>query len=180
MTTGGREAMMPAEARASDDSALIFSPIIRRARSTADRLPSASARLPPVFCWMAMTMVKKRNSEVGIRPYIFSNACSRVRPTPRPSTNVWNSGPSGAGLSRAMILKHSWTGRPDLMPRTITSTALGNSSENFFIRDLPRKPTTQRGRPRPKISAIPTTTRIGKPKISAPRPVASPTTAEMM
>ena len=50
ITAGGRLAMMPADASASDDRALIFSPIIRRARSTADRLPSASARLPPVFC----------------------------------------------------------------------------------------------------------------------------------
>ena len=41
--------MMKAEVVASDDSALIFSRISLRARSTAERLPSASARLPPVF-----------------------------------------------------------------------------------------------------------------------------------
>jgi hypothetical protein len=56
ITAGGSEPMMPAEAVASDDRALIFSPIILRARSTTERLFSASARLPPVFCWMAMTM----------------------------------------------------------------------------------------------------------------------------
>ena len=57
--------MINAEAVASDDSALIFSRISLRERSTVDRLASASARLPPVFCWMAMTMAKKRSFRGG-------------------------------------------------------------------------------------------------------------------
>ena len=49
-TPGGRQPMMNAEVTASADSALIFSFISLRARSTVERLPRASARLPPVFC----------------------------------------------------------------------------------------------------------------------------------
>ena len=39
--------------------ALILPPIFLRSRSTRDRLPSASERLPPDFCWIPMTMAKK-------------------------------------------------------------------------------------------------------------------------
>ena len=46
--------MMPAEALASCDIAWIFAFIFLRSRSTRDRLPSASARLPPAFCWIAI------------------------------------------------------------------------------------------------------------------------------
>ena len=66
--------MMLADAFASDDMACTLSRILRRSRSTRERLARVSARLPPVFCWMAMTMVKKRSSLVGIRSYILSNA----------------------------------------------------------------------------------------------------------
>ena len=59
---GGSEPMMKAEATASPDIALIFSFISLRARSTVERLLSASARLPPVFCWIDRTMAKKRTS----------------------------------------------------------------------------------------------------------------------
>ena len=66
--------MIIAEAVASDDSALIFSRISLRARSTVERLLSASARLPPVLCWMFMTMEKNRSSVVGMRSCSFSSA----------------------------------------------------------------------------------------------------------
>ena len=57
---------------AQDDEWKVIEP--KRARSTADRLPSASARLPPVFCCTFITMAKKRSSAVGMRSYIFSSA----------------------------------------------------------------------------------------------------------
>ena len=73
---------MKAEATASPDRALIFSRISFRARMTVERLPSASARLPPVFCWMARTMPKKRTSWAGMRSYIRSMAWSMETPMP--------------------------------------------------------------------------------------------------
>jgi hypothetical protein len=59
--------MMLADALASIDIAWIFSFIFLRSRSTLERLPSASARLPPDFCWIAITMPKKLASGSGIR-----------------------------------------------------------------------------------------------------------------
>ena len=47
ITTGGSEPMMPAEALASDDIALILPSRRLRSRSTKARLASASDRLPP-------------------------------------------------------------------------------------------------------------------------------------
>src|SRR5829696_6607650 len=47
--------MIAAEALASMLIALILPAILRRSRSTRDRLPSASERLPPAFCWIAIT-----------------------------------------------------------------------------------------------------------------------------
>ena len=141
--------MIIAEAIASDDRALTFSRISLRARRMAERLASASARLPPVFCWMASTTVKNRSSGVGMRSNIFSRPWSIGSPMDRLSTRRWNSGPSGAGLSRAMMRRQSLTGRPDLMPRTMMSMASEKAAVNFLVRRLARKPTTQRGRPRP-------------------------------
>jgi hypothetical protein len=46
----GKAAMMLAEALASIDIALIFAFMRLRSRNTRERLPSASARLPPAFC----------------------------------------------------------------------------------------------------------------------------------
>ena len=51
--------MITADALASIDMAWILAFIFLRSRSTRDRLPSASDRLPPAFCWIAMTMPKK-------------------------------------------------------------------------------------------------------------------------
>ena len=58
---------MPAEALASVDIAWILPFIFLRSRSTWERLPSASERLPPAFCWMVMTMAKKFTSGSGMR-----------------------------------------------------------------------------------------------------------------
>ena len=58
---------MPAEAFASIDIAWILAFIFLRSRSTCDRLPSASDRLPPAFCWIAITMPKKFASGSGMR-----------------------------------------------------------------------------------------------------------------
>ena len=51
--------MIAPEAFASIDMAWIFAFIFLRSRSTRERLPSASDRLPPLFCWMKITMPKK-------------------------------------------------------------------------------------------------------------------------
>ena len=56
MTTSGSEPMIAAEALASLLMRLILPFIFLRSRSTRERLPSASERLPPAFCWMATTM----------------------------------------------------------------------------------------------------------------------------
>ena len=59
--------MIDAEAFASIDIAWILAFIFLRSRSTRDRLPSASERLPPAFCWIEMTMPKKLASGSGMR-----------------------------------------------------------------------------------------------------------------
>ena len=55
-----------------------------------------------------------------------------------------------------MIAKHSFSGRPDFMPRTTMSTALGSSRVNFVCRRTTSLFTNQRGTPntpmRPTIS----------------------------
>src|SRR5215204_3075980 len=66
-TVNGRQAMIAAEALASMLIALILPAILRRSRSTRDRLPSASERLPPALCWIAITMPKKFASATGTR-----------------------------------------------------------------------------------------------------------------
>src|SRR6476661_8226124 len=58
---------MPAEALASCDMAWIFALIFLRSRSTFERFPSASERLPPAFCWIATTIPKKLASGSGVR-----------------------------------------------------------------------------------------------------------------
>ena len=83
MTIGGNEPMMPADALASIDMAWIFSAIFLRSRSTLDRLPSASDRLPPDFCWIAITMPKKFASGTGIRSY------SRAQASPSGMPIAW-------------------------------------------------------------------------------------------
>ncbi|MNL79479.1 hypothetical protein D3C87_2060930 [compost metagenome] len=59
--------MMAAEALASIDTAWILSRILRRSRRTRERFASVSERLPPVFCWIAITMPKKFASAQGMR-----------------------------------------------------------------------------------------------------------------
>ena len=142
--------MIIAEAFASDDRAPIFSRIIFRARSTADRFDSASARLPPDFCWISRTVAKKFSSGSGIRSTIFFIPSSIDTPIDWSSTRRANSGPIGSGDSRAMIFRHSFSGRPDFTPRTMMSSALANSAVNFFCRPLQRMPRNQRGMPRPE------------------------------
>jgi tight adherence protein B len=59
--------VIAADAFASIDMACIFPFIFLRSRSTRERLPSASDRLPPDFCWIEITMPKKLASGSGIR-----------------------------------------------------------------------------------------------------------------
>jgi hypothetical protein len=59
--------MMPAEDFASALMARILASIFLRSRSTLERLPSASERLPPERDWMMMTMAKKFASASGMR-----------------------------------------------------------------------------------------------------------------
>ena len=64
---GSRRApMIAAEAFASIDMATILAFIFLRSRSTFERLPSASERLPPALVWMAITMPKKFASGRGM------------------------------------------------------------------------------------------------------------------
>ena len=53
-TQGGNAPMIDADALASIDMAWIFAFIFLRSRSTRERLPSASDRLPPARCCMEM------------------------------------------------------------------------------------------------------------------------------
>src|SRR3954463_15779379 len=66
-----------------------------------------------------------------------------------------NSERSGSGASAATTLIDSNSGRPALMPRTITSTASGSAFRNLASRRLFRKPSAQRGRPKPPAKASP-------------------------
>ena len=66
MTAIGNAPMIDADALASVDIAWIFAFIFLRSRSTRDRLPSASDRLPPARCWMKITMPKKLASGTGM------------------------------------------------------------------------------------------------------------------
>ena len=68
-------------------------------------------------------------------------------PTRCCSTTSVNSPAIGCGDSRAMMPRHSGSGRPDLTPRTITSMALANSSMNLCCRRFVSRATIQRGRP---------------------------------
>ena len=65
ITTGGSAPMIAADALASIDIARILACMRLRSRSTRDRLPSASERLPPDFCWIETTMPKKFGSGSG-------------------------------------------------------------------------------------------------------------------
>ena len=125
---------MPADALASIDMAWIFSAIRLRSRSTFDRLPSASDRLPPDFCWIAITIPKKLASGTGIRSYRRTQASPSGIPIAWVSMMERNSPRSGSGASAATTLIDSNSGRPALMPRTMTSTASGSALRNAFSR----------------------------------------------
>ena len=60
-----------------------------------------------------------------------------------------NSLRSGSGASSATSLIDSNSGRPALMPRTMTSTASGSAARNAFSRRFFRNERPQRGRPKP-------------------------------
>ncbi len=132
----GSEPMMPAEDFASVLMARILAFIILRSRSTLDRLDRASDRLPPVRDWIAMTMAKKLASASGTRSGRRDTASSSGRPRVWSSTISWNSLRTGSWESLAMTFRQSISGRPALTPRTMTSTALGNSLENRLNRRL--------------------------------------------
>ena len=141
--------MIIADALASDESALIFPCRRLRSRRTAERLPSASDRLPPDLSWTLITIPKKFTSAVGMLSYMRFSPCSRLTPTFKPSQSLVNSPCTGSGISFATILSASFTGRPDLTLRTITSMALANSLVNFFWRRFVRNWIAHRGRPKP-------------------------------
>ena len=159
----GSEPMMPAEALASMHIALILPFIFLRSRSTRERLPSASERLPPAFCWMAMTMAKKfdlrqRHAlvELARPPRRAAGPCCWV------STMRRNSRCTGSAASLAMMRRQSLSGRPDLMPRTMTSMRVRQLVEELLAcRRLRRKLRNQRGRPKPPAKATPSATQSG-------------------
>src|SRR6266852_3247480 len=104
--------MMPADALASIDIAWIFSAIFLRSRSTLDRLPSASDRLPPDFCWMLTTMPKKFASGTGIRSNSRPHASPSGMPIAWVSMIARNSLRSGSGESAATTLIESNSRKP--------------------------------------------------------------------
>src|SRR5579863_8566808 len=156
MTIGGNAPMMPADALASMDMAWIFSAIFLRSRSTLERLPSASERLPPDFCWIEITMPKKFASGTGMRSNRRPQASPSGMPMAWVSMMAKNSLLRGSGESVATTLRDSNSGRPALMPRTITSTASGSDRRKAFSRRFLRKLSIQRGRPKPAANAMPT------------------------
>ena len=71
----GSAPMMTADAFASIDSAWTLAFIFLRSRSTRERLPSASERLPPACDWIWMTMPKKLAS---VQRHGFGHAQGRI------------------------------------------------------------------------------------------------------
>src|SRR5712692_279926 len=130
--------------------------IFLRSRSTLDRLPKASDRLPPDFCWIAITIPKKFASGTGIRSNRRAHASPSGMPIAWVSMMARNSLLSGSGASVATTLMDSNSGRPALIPRTITPTASGSARRKAFSRRALRKLKPQRGRPKPPANAMPT------------------------
>ena len=176
MTAGGRQPMIIAEALASIDMAWIFAFIFLRSRSTRDRLPSASDRLPPDFCWIEMTMPKKFASATGMRSYSLTQASPSGRPNDWVSTMARNSLQTGSGESLAMTLMQSSSGSPALMPRTMTSTASGKCLRNFASRRFLRNLRSQRGNP--KAPAKPSAAAPSSPA-SRPSAISEPERAQI-
>ena len=78
-----------------------------------------------------MTMAKKFASGTGTRSGSLATASASDTPSAWVSEIVRNSLLTGSAASLAMILMQSLSGRPALTPRTMTSTALANSSRNL-------------------------------------------------
>ena len=68
---------------------------------------------------------------------------------------IRNSERTGSSASRETMRKQSPTGMPVRMPRTTTSTALGNSFVNLAMRRLRRWRSRNIGTPRPPTKAPP-------------------------
>src|SRR6266513_912394 len=170
--------MLPADALASIDIAWIFSAIFLRSRSTLERLPRASDRLPPDFCWIAITMPKKFASGTGIRSNRRAQASPSGMPIAWVSMMARNSPLSGSGASAATTLIESNSGRPALMPRTITSTASGSALRKACSRRFLKKPRAQRGRPKPAAKARPVAPSNPPPPSIAATKISAASTAE--
>src|SRR6185503_7683710 len=86
----------------------------------------------------------------------------------------------GSGASDTIILIQSSSGKPALMPRTITSTASGKCSRNFVSRRFLRKDNSHRGTP--KAPAKPRTAETSRPAPpNVPKAnIASPIPAEII
>ena len=170
--------MIAADALASIETAWILSRILRRSGSTRERLPRVSDRLPPVFCWIAMTMPKKFASAQGMRSNSFTEASASGSPSVCDSMIWRNSLRTGSAASLAMMRRQSLTGRPARMPRTITSSALGNSTPNFLSRLALQRLRNQAGSPKPPMKrpaaariAFPLTTNSTPPSSRAAMPL---------
>ena len=125
-----------------------------------------------------MTMAKKRTSGSGMRVIMRSKPSDSGTPTRCCSTSSVNSPAIGCGASRAMMARHSISGRPDLTPRTMMSIELANSSMNLNCRRLVRRARIQRGRPQVPTNAPSRGTRIGRlgADTQMPRPTSKPHT----
>ena len=132
--------MMTAEAFASIDIAWILAFIFLRSRSTRDRLPSASERLPPALCWIddhdaEEVRLRQRHAleqlGAGLAQRDADRSASRRWPGIRSCT--------GSGASVAMMRRQSPSGRPALTPRTMTSTASGKLMQELVLAPLLQK-----------------------------------------
>ena len=129
----GSAPMMPAEAFASMLIALILPLIFLRSRSTRERLPSASDRLPP-----ALLLDGDDDGEEVRLGHRHALGQPRDRLGQRHAQRLGLDdlagirSCTGSAASLAMILRQSLSGRPALTPRTMTSTAFGEFVEEFL------------------------------------------------
>ena len=101
-------------------------------------------------------------------------ASGTERPICWDSTTRRNSDFTGSLDSLAISRSASLSGRPDLIERTMTSSAFGNSSMNFLRRRLSAKLTKKRGMPAPTTKAMPSTTKMFMPPRKAKAPANRP------
>ena len=120
------------------------------------QVAEASDRLPPDFCWIEITIPKKFASGTGMRSNNREQASPSGMPIACVSMIARNSLFNGSGKSVATTLSDSNSGKPALMPRTITSTASGRARRNSSLRRFLRNPRSQRGTPKPAANARPT------------------------